>query len=134
MFFFVCAGEGEAFPEPSAEHMLEFTLKVKCQRKPKAPKNSEDPRELYLHSQGELCVCVCGGGSPNGDDIIVDFPPVSSGDMKWVPIGDQSVKVKFERVGCVKSHPASPSVWLADVKPVHEDILIAKMRPGQVCR
>ncbi len=56
---FVCTGEGEEFPEPSDEHMLEFALKVKCQRNPKAPKNAEDPRELYLYSQGE-----CGGEIP----------------------------------------------------------------------
>lgn len=53
--------EGEPFPEPSAEHMLEFSLKVKCQRNPKRstgrddPKHldEEDPRKLYSHSDGE---------------------------------------------------------------------------------
>ena len=41
------------FPEPTADTMLEFRLKVKCKRNPKAPKGSEDPNELYLHSNGE---------------------------------------------------------------------------------
>lgn len=45
--------EGDPFPEPSAEHMLEFSLKVKCQHNSKASKNSQDPSELYICSQGE---------------------------------------------------------------------------------
>lgn len=35
--------------------MLEFSLKVKCQHISKRPKDAEreeDPRKLYLHSQG----------------------------------------------------------------------------------
>jgi len=37
---------------------------------------------------------------------------VYSGDLEWIPQGDQK-----ERLG--------------DVRPLHDDILIAKMRPGQ---
>lgn len=37
---------------------------------------------------------------------------VKSGDIKWVPIGDQKKT-------------------LGNVKPVHDDIIIAKLRPGQ---
>lgn len=54
------------FPEPIADTMLEFRLKVKCKRNPKAPKGSEDPNELYLHSNGErwkgneLNTCISG--------------------------------------------------------------------------
>ena len=45
--------EGDPFPEPSEQHMLEFSLKVKCSRNPKAPKGSDNPSDLYLRSQGE---------------------------------------------------------------------------------
>lgn len=47
--------EGDSFPSPSPEyskHLLEFHLKVKCTRNPKAPKGSQDSNELYLHSRG----------------------------------------------------------------------------------
>lgn len=47
------AAEDDSFPEPSPEHMLEFSLKVRCSRNPHAPKGTHDPRELYLHSNGE---------------------------------------------------------------------------------
>ncbi len=42
-------------------------------------------------------------------------PPcaVLSADMKWVPLGDQASR-------------------LGDVRPVLDDIVIAKLRPGQV--
>ena len=33
--------------------MLEFELKVKCTRNPKAPKDTNDPDELYLNSKGK---------------------------------------------------------------------------------
>ena len=75
------SGEGEAFPEPSAERMLEFTLKVKCRHRSKAPKNSEDPRELYENSQGE-CECVCVWGGFSGDCDITMTP---GNFMKLVP-------------------------------------------------
>ena len=44
-------------------------------------------------------------------------PNVYSGDLKWVPIGDQASR--FEREGIEKP------------KPLLDDILIAKLRPGQ---
>lgn len=45
--------EGAPLPgDPSPDQILEFKLKVKCKRNPKAPKGSEDPNELYLHSKG----------------------------------------------------------------------------------
>ena len=54
LFFFVSAdGGGDSFPEPAADTMLEFKLKVKCKHNFRAPKGSEDPKELYQHSNGE---------------------------------------------------------------------------------
>ncbi|XP_065833736.1 DNA-directed RNA polymerases I and III subunit RPAC1-like isoform X2 [Oscarella lobularis] len=69
---------------------IEFHLKVKCLRNPRAPKGSTHPNDLYLHSN------------------------VMSSDLKWVPLGNQ-----LEKFG--------PN----GIRPVHNDILIAKLRPGQ---
>ncbi|XP_064402889.1 DNA-directed RNA polymerases I and III subunit RPAC1-like [Halichondria panicea] len=81
--------EGAPLPGvPSPDQIVEFNLKVKCKRNPKAPKDSEDPNELYINSK------------------------VLSADMKWVPLGDQASR-------------------LEDVRPVLDDIVIAKLRPGQ---
>ena len=45
--------EGSSFPDPTPDHMLEFKLKVKCTRNPKAPKTSQDPNELFLNTRGQ---------------------------------------------------------------------------------
>lgn len=45
--------EGSPFPDPTPDHMLEFKLKVKCTRNPKASKTSQDPNELFLHTRGQ---------------------------------------------------------------------------------
>lgn len=45
--------EGASFPDPTPQHMLEFKLKVKCTNNPKAPKDSEDPNELYRDHNGK---------------------------------------------------------------------------------
>eukprot|EP00794_Sanderia_malayensis_P020214 gene20214-22190_t len=70
--------------------VIEFELKVKCTRNPKAAKNTTDPDELYLNSK------------------------VTTDHFKWIPIGKQ-----------FKDYSAT------DIRPVHNDILIAKLRPGQ---
>ncbi len=45
--------EGAPLPGvPSPDQIVEFHLKVKCKRNPKAPKDSEDPNELYINSKG----------------------------------------------------------------------------------
>ena len=49
---FVIVEDGASFPEPAADTMLDFRLKVRCKHNSKAPKGSEDPNELYLHSKG----------------------------------------------------------------------------------
>lgn len=48
----------------------------------------------------------------HNDEEIFNNANVYSGDLEWIPIGDQR-----ERLG--------------EMKPLHHDILIAKMRPGQ---
>ena len=80
---------GENWPDtPSADHMIEFTLKVKCSHNTHALKGSHDPEQLYLNSH------------------------VTTSAFKWVPIGNQAQK-------------------LSELRPVHDDIVIAKLRPGQ---
>ncbi|XP_007896447.1 DNA-directed RNA polymerases I and III subunit RPAC1 isoform X3 [Callorhinchus milii] len=69
---------------------LQFQLKVKCTKNPKAQKDSSDPEELYINHK------------------------VYSKHMKWVPIGNQA-----------------DVLGQADIRPVHDDILIALLRPGQ---
>lgn len=91
LYFSASEGDG-SFPEPAAETMLEFKLKVKCKHNFRAPKGSEDPKELYHHSNGK--------GSTHIQILMhihknnVPFPTlVMSGDMQWVPIGDQATQV-----------------------------------------
>uniref|UniRef100_A0A668AUU5 DNA-directed RNA polymerases I and III subunit RPAC1 n=1 Tax=Myripristis murdjan TaxID=586833 RepID=A0A668AUU5_9TELE len=69
---------------------IQLQLKVKCSRNPRASKDSSDPQELYLNHM------------------------VYSGDMKWMPIGNQADVFADANIG-----------------PVHDDILIAQLRPGQ---
>ncbi|XP_063047081.1 DNA-directed RNA polymerases I and III subunit RPAC1 [Engraulis encrasicolus] len=69
---------------------IQLQLKVKCTMNPRAPKDSSDPRELYLNHM------------------------VYSKDMKWVPLGNQADVFADASIG-----------------PVHGDILLAQLRPGQ---
>ena len=48
----------------------------------------------------------------HNDEELYNNANVYSGDLEWIPVGDQR-----ERLG--------------DVRPLHDDILIAKLRPGQ---
>jgi len=66
---------------------LEYELKVRCKRRPNAPKDSKDQADLYIDHK------------------------VFTKSMKWIPKGSQSSQ-------------------LTKAGPVHDDILIAKMRPG----
>ena len=72
----------------NANEVLTFTLKVKCEKNPNAPKDANDPDIMYTKSK------------------------IYSGDIKWSPLEEQ--KDLF-----------------SDVRPLYDDILIAKMRPGQ---
>ena len=83
------------FPEPTADTMLDFRLKVKCKRNPKAPKGSEDPNVLYLHSKGEcmcVCVCVCVYNKCLSSSFNL-YWSVTTADLQWAPIGDQAAQV-----------------------------------------
>ena len=50
--------------------------------------------------------------SSHDENELYNNSNIYSGDLEWIPKGDQR-----ERLG--------------DIKPLHDDILIAKMRPGQ---
>ncbi|XP_064600500.1 DNA-directed RNA polymerases I and III subunit RPAC1-like [Liolophura sinensis] len=76
--------------EGSSEDTIEFQLKIKCSKSPKAPKEATDPDEMYINHK------------------------VLTKDLKWIPVGNQADMFKE-----------------GDLRPVHDDILIAKMRPGQ---
>ena len=76
---------------------LRFKLHVICTKKNPGSKFSvrtvEDEDEHYNHAN------------------------VYSGDLEWIPIGDQAERFR--------------SQGIPDPKPLHDDILIAKLRPGQ---
>ena len=76
---------GENWPEtPSADHMIEFTLKVKCSHNAHALKGSRDPEQLYSDSQGEHHL----------NDCHLNYKcVVTTSAFKWVPIGNQAQKV-----------------------------------------
>eukprot|EP01124_Arcella_intermedia_P016755 TRINITY_DN23361_c0_g1_i1.p1 TRINITY_DN23361_c0_g1~~TRINITY_DN23361_c0_g1_i1.p1 ORF type:complete len:358 (+),score=78.77 TRINITY_DN23361_c0_g1_i1:48-1121(+) len=76
--------------ELTDKNTLEFTLKVKCEKK-------KDYKESYP------------------DHLKYEHSKVYSGDMVWVPHGVQADEFVGENA----------------IKPVHDDILIAKLRPGQ---
>ena len=94
-----------------------------------------DPRKLEYHQAGtdytesdslnfKLHV-ICTPKTVNGQQVkvppfinsaqqeeeLLNHANVYSGDLKWVPIGNQAEE-------------------LGEVKPLHDDILLAKLRPG----
>lgn len=90
LFEYRNTGDETAEQEGSEIDTIQLQLKVKCSRNPQASKDSSDPRELYLHHM------------------------VYSGDLQWVPIGNQA------------------DVFVdSGIAPVLDDILIAQLRPGQ---
>lgn len=82
----------DAKKDYSENDCLKFRLHKTCTKKvPDAPailNDTHDDEQLYHNAN------------------------VYSGDLEWIPVGDQK-----ERLG--------------DVRPLHDDILIAKLRPGQ---
>ena len=51
---------------------------------------------------------------PENEDLIYNHASVYSSDMKWIPLGKQDKKFKN-----------------TPIRPVYEDILLSKLRPGQ---
>ncbi|XP_068597418.1 DNA-directed RNA polymerases I and III subunit RPAC1 isoform X1 [Brachionichthys hirsutus] len=90
LFEYRNAGEEAAEEEGSEIDTIQLQLTIKCSRNLCATKDSSDPRELYVNHM------------------------VYSGDIKWVPMGNQADVFVDSGIG-----------------PVHDDILLAKLRPGQ---
>ena len=83
-FCLILEEEGTPFPDPSAQHMLEFKLKVKCTRNRKSPQDSEDANELYQCHKGMY---------DNVDMASLVLDVVTTDDMKWIPIEEQDKMV-----------------------------------------
>lgn len=75
---------------------LRFKLHVICTKK-----NPREPTPLNINDVHE-------------EERIFNHSNVYSGDLEWIPIGDQAERFK--------ENPP---------RPLHDDILIAKLRPGQ---
>ncbi|CAG8458535.1 6493_t:CDS:10 [Paraglomus occultum] len=71
---------------------LVFQLKISCEQKPDARPDETDPNRKFINAN------------------------VYSGDLLWIPQGDQADRFKDENA----------------IRPVVEDVLLAKLRPGQV--
>lgn len=88
-----------------------FRLEVKCERNPAAAKGETDPAKMYIKSNGMRTIAIMHGNS----SLIERIFPVLASDLLWDPQGAQK------------------DVWKDDVpRPANPDILIAKLRPGQV--
>ena len=82
--------------DADADNVISFRLQVKCTHKPR----------------GEGGGSSSGGGGSGSAGVVGES--CTSGDLDWIPQGDQE-----ERFG------EDP------IRPVHDDILIARLRPGQ---
>ena len=89
----------EANKHYDEKNSLRFKLDVKCTKK-----NPDEKVPMMLKDVKE-------------EEQYLNHPNVYSGDLEWIPIGDQ--EKKFEEMG------------IARPKPLLDDILIAKLRPGQ---
>ncbi|KAK3595011.1 hypothetical protein CHS0354_003739 [Potamilus streckersoni] len=109
--------EGETGLEGRETDTLEFQLKVRCTKNVNT-KEATDPDELYRdHKATKRRKPVKHHAAlPNSVRAIIIGPSgsVTTKHLKWIPIGNQSQIFKE-----------------GDIRPVHDDILIAKLRPGQ---
>ena len=81
------------------KNSLRFKLHVECTKK-----NALEKVPMMLSDVNE-------------EEKYFHHPNVYSGDLEWIPIGDQ--EKRFEELGIPKP------------KPLLDDILLAKLRPGQ---
>lgn len=90
-------------------NVISFRLQVKC------------TKSRYVGGEVTALSTVVSAGAPSGcvsssgcSDIDVVGSRVTSADLEWIPQGEQ--EERFRK---------------AAIAPVHDDILIAKLRPGQ---
>ena len=90
--------------DADADNVISFRLQVKCsQRRNNGGKGSSAP--------GTPGGSSAGGSSSDGDVIGASC---TSADLEWIPQGDQDERFADDLI-----------------RPVHNDILIARLRPGQ---
>ena len=106
----------------SDEHnVITFRLEVKCERR-RAESSAVVPAGASAAGAGPSGAGASGsggggggeasGGGASGDDLING--KVYTSQLQWIPQGDQEERFKE-----------------APIRPVHGDILLAKLRPGQ---
>lgn len=100
----IISGDTEGCPADT----LEFDLKIKCSWNPTRSKEHTNPEDLYRDFRGESILVVSFYFY-----LMFVLLVVLSSHLKWVPMGNQQDMMTAETVG-----------------PVHDDILIAKLRPG----
>lgn len=102
---------------PTDLNTLVFKLKKKCEFNPEAAADETDPAKKYINSFGKLEVIYRLSFALSYTKLLLSFfffIIVYSGDLVWEPKGNQE-----EKFG---DNPP---------RPVHDDIVIAKLRPGQ---
>ena len=103
----------KASAEPNDEDTLEFELKVRC----KLPSRNADKydKSLYIDSRGDLPFASQLFLSLSLFKEYFSCSQVLTSHLKWNPIGNQATKFAAD-----------------ELLPIHNDILLAKMNPGQV--
>lgn len=91
---------GEVESKYNSANTVQFTLHVKCERNPNAPKDSTDPNELYINSN------------------------VYAKDLKYVPFGQQEEYMK------PAPSAVYPDILLAKLRPGQEIELVAYAQLG----
>jgi DNA-directed RNA polymerases I and III subunit RPAC1 len=105
----------KAESEPTEDNCLKFMIHVKCERKPNYKKADSKvlqnltPEEYLINSTGNKYFSKKIFMHP-----YIFFFIVYSGDLKWIPVGNQKAKFDGIKIG-----------------PVHDNIIIAKLRENQ---
>ena len=105
-----------AADEDADEHnVISFRLQVKCERrKGSGADGGAGPNGAVGGGAAAAAAGAGGAGSEGGRPVDCVNPRVTSADLEWIPQGDQSERFRDD-----------------PIRPVHDDILIAKLRPGQ---
>jgi len=96
---------GDPPDDPNEYNVISFRLQVKC-TKQRSSGASPGPAVVG-------CAPSTAGSGASSDAGLLGSR-VTSGDLEWIPQGEQEERFRD-----------------APIAPVHDDILIAKMRPGQ---
>lgn len=105
MYFFIYSESSENNEQDS----LEFELKIKCSFNKDGNKDSSRADDIYKNNNGKRVISWV----ISIYYTFIDGLLVYAQDIKWIPIGNQAELHKEK-----------------DIRPIDDDILIAKMRPG----